>query len=68
MKVSYPGWKKDFNTEKEVANELSKYVCKSCRTRTEKLSSNPSVSDLLSTACGCVFDVEDHRKNKLKFT
>jgi hypothetical protein len=61
MKVSHPGWEKDFNTEQEVANELSKYVCRSCKLA-EELSDNPTIDDLLNTDCGCEFVVEDRRK------
>lgn len=71
IKISAPGWEKEFNTEDETRNELFKHVCGICQAgdkaynhegeliyESSPVDENSSVEDLLCTACGCEFDVE----------
>lgn len=57
-KLSSPGWDKEFDDEESLRNELVKYICNMCMEEDE-LFFNSSVNDLLATACGCEFWVEE---------
>lgn len=68
IKISAPGWEKDFDSEEEARDELYNYVCHMCRQGDEMVEygwdPNPideksSLEDMLSTPCGCEFDVEE---------
>ena len=70
IKLSAPGWEKEFDTEEEVKAELYSHICNLCRkgeiAETDEgefvlwdpVDENSSVGDMLWTACGCEFDVE----------
>lgn len=57
MKLSAPGWEKTFNSKKEARNELYKWICPQCKEE-EGIKDYSSLSEMLSTACGCEFDCE----------
>lgn len=56
-KLSAPGWKKVFETETEVRDELLKYVCFQCRCE-YGITDKSELGDVLRTACGCEFWVD----------
>ena len=65
IKVSAPGWEKDFNSEQELKEELFAHICSTCRSGFEcpeysedPVTINSELGDLLYTACGCEFMVE----------
>ena len=57
LKLSEPGWTKEFDTKLEVQQELYKYICFQCQCE-EAVTEISSIDDMLATACGCEFDVE----------
>ena len=61
IKLSSPGWVKQFNTKDEVKAELLEYICEGCLAG--GVDENSSIGELLWTACGCEFDVETNVKD-----
>ena len=72
MKCSAPGWDKEFPTKDEAIDELRKHVCGDCLRGSPgflddivDVETDGSViecrdaSALLSTPCGCEFDLEE---------
>ena len=64
IKLSKPGWISKNLTESEVKNILYSYICMECREGSSeygdpKVYSDSSISEMLSTACGCEFMVEE---------
>jgi hypothetical protein len=64
-KVSLPNvWTKTFPNERALIVELKDYICGTCMRGDEWPEDEPhppdpwSLRDLLSTSCGCEFDVE----------
>lgn len=57
-KLSAPGWEKEFGTKEATRLELSRYICVLCR-KVEHVTDDSSIEDMLSTACGCEFDVTE---------
>lgn len=51
-----PSWEKEFPTEQDAAVELRKWVCKGCLA---DIAHSHNINDLLGTACGCEFWLED---------
>jgi DNA-directed RNA polymerase subunit RPC12/RpoP len=62
-KMSGAGWTKHFNTEQEVFNELTRWVCSACKDDffDEYGVHIKHLDDLLCTSCGCEFMV-DHEE------
>ena len=70
-KVSSPGWGKEFQMEEELKAELYSWICKDCKEGYEEeyedelffkslpINIDSSLYEMLSTACGCEFRVED---------
>jgi hypothetical protein len=71
FKLSEPGWEKDYNTPEEARLELYNHICKICREgdkaydkegtlvyESDPVNEKSTIGELLSTACGCEFDVE----------
>lgn len=71
-KLSAPGWTKEFATEEEARVELFKHICGICCKgdkaynaegelvyESDPVDENSSLGDLLSTACGCEYMVDD---------
>lgn len=63
IKMSVPGWDKEFDDIDELRKELLSYICKMClegdtEFEIKPLSKDASIDELLATACGCEFDVE----------
>jgi hypothetical protein len=65
IKLSMPGWEKEFSTEDECKAELYNYICTLCCKGTEfreykvpPIDANSSLDAMLSSACGCEFMVE----------
>ena len=57
-KLSAPGWTKDFADKFETQAELYAHICGQCRTE-ENITEISSIGDMLATACGCEYDVEN---------
>lgn len=66
MKLSEPGWDKEFSSYPELNQELGKYLCRDCQKEViadcEDYGEGGTAEDMmtyqLSTACGCEFWVE----------
>ena len=73
IKLSSPGWEKEFATQKELVKELRQHICQSCMDGTDyfimadgdyredriREPADPNDMDsLLNTSCGCEFMVE----------
>jgi hypothetical protein len=64
IKRSYPGWISQNLPESEVKDLLYSQICLECREGSSeygdpKVFANSSISEMLSTACGCEFMVEE---------
>ena len=66
IKLSHPGWEKHFDSEQEAKVELFKYICNLCCRGDEfedykqyPVDENSSIGEMLGTACGCEFMVEE---------
>ena len=57
-KLSAPGWEKEYTDKVELQAELYKHICEQCRAE-EAVTEISSIYDMLNTACGCEFWVED---------
>lgn len=75
IKVSNPGWEKEFETEADARAELLKYICKVCLSGKEyysgELVQEPApnqnyIHDLLGTSCGCEFWYEPPQTEALE--
>ena len=58
IKMSAPGWSKDYSSRGPLKEELFKHICNQCRTE-EGIKESSSIDEMLGTACGCEFDVEE---------
>ena len=58
IKLSSPGWEKDFDNKVELQAELFKYICFQCQCE-EGLTEISDIGDLLASACGCEFMMEE---------
>lgn len=58
IKLSAPGWEKQFTSDSEAQPELYKYICFQCRCE-EGITEISDIDDMLGTACGAEFMVED---------
>ena len=70
IKRSDPGWEKEFQTEEELKAELYNWICKGCKEGCDEefdgfvhieppIDLTSSLDEMLSTACGCEFCVEE---------
>ena len=64
IKLSKPGWIKEKLTETEVKKLLYSHICQECREGSSEYGDPQvyeysSISEMLSTACGCEFIVEE---------
>lgn len=66
IKLSAPGWEKDFVNEADCKAELYKHICNLCRAGTEfeeypeaPVDENSTIDAMLSTACGCEYMIEE---------
>jgi len=71
IKVSDPGWEKEFQTEHDLKEELYTHLCAQCKEgykeefgaelfyEQERISMDSSLGEMLSTGCGCEFYVEE---------
>lgn len=57
FKLSSPGWTKQYPDDIELQADLYKHICKQCRAE-EGITEISDIGHMLSTACGCEFDVE----------
>lgn len=57
-KLSEPGWEKSYSDKFQLQAELYKCICSQCRCE-EGITEISSIDDMLSTACGCEYMVED---------
>lgn len=63
-KLSGEGWEKHFSNEEDLKAELFSHICPMCRDGFEYEGAKPvnagsSIWDMLSTACGCEYMVEN---------
>lgn len=71
IKLSEPGWIKTFTNEIDLRAELYKHICSHCREGelddqlllSEAVNENSSIDDMLSTSCGCEYQVEESNKH-----
>jgi hypothetical protein len=68
VKISSPGWIKEFDTEKELKAVLYSYICHMCRKGTSDgdyveppVNENSTLKEMLASPCGCEFDVEGNQ-------
>jgi hypothetical protein len=71
IKMSSPGWEREFQMEEELKAELYSWICKDCKEGYEdeyeddlifkslSINIDSSLYEMLSTACGCEFGIED---------
>lgn len=69
VKMSSPGWEKDFDNVADFKVELWKHICGMCREGyceeyevecpESALHENSLIADMFSTSCGCEFSYED---------
>lgn len=57
IKLSEPGWEFE-GTPQEVKEKLYYHICSYC-IRQEGIGEDSSIDQMLATACGCEFMVED---------
>ena len=57
IKMSAPGWERDFSDKFELQARLYSHICEQCRGE-EGLTEISDVEHMLASACGCEFDVE----------
>ena len=58
IKLSAPGWIKEFDTEEDCRVELNKHICSMC-VEEYSVTESSTLDDLLWTSCGCEYTVED---------
>lgn len=71
IKLSAPGWEKEFDTKDELRKELYSHICQTCRDgdkaydsdgnlvyEDEPVHERSSIGEMLFSPCGCEFDVE----------
>lgn len=66
FKMSAPGWTKDYDNEADLKSALYSHICNECRVGEkyedfvvwEPVNENSTFGQLLSTSCGCEYDVE----------
>lgn len=74
IKMSSPGWEKDFATEGELKAELYRHICGMCRRGLEDkyyydgeeivweeppITEDSPLGDMLASACGCEFFIDE---------
>jgi len=61
--MSEPGWELEFDNAADLKGKLWKHICTACAWLDEYdgpvLHENSLIDDMLNTACGCEFRVED---------
>lgn len=57
-KMSAPGWELDFYTEEEARVRLLTHICDQCRAE-DGITEDSPIGDMLGTACGCEFDIDN---------
>lgn len=66
-KLSAPEWVKEFDNDIDLKAELYSHICDSCRNGCaeddiviwEPVNEKSDIGDMLATACGCEYDVDD---------
>lgn len=71
-KLSAPGWTKEYDNDIDLKAELYSHICSSCRTGCKEkfddgdiwevwgpVTENSDICDMLATACGCEYDIEE---------
>lgn len=58
IKMSAPGWTKEYSSRVSLKEELYQHICSQCRAE-EGITPTSSIGDMLGTACGCEYMVED---------
>jgi hypothetical protein len=66
IKLSSPGWEKNFETVAEFKAELYKHICGMCRRGAEEyglpINERSLLVDMWDTACSCEYTFEDPDK------
>lgn len=57
LKLSEPGWTKEFDNKLDLQTQLYMCICRQCCAE-EAITEISPIEDMLATACGCEFDVE----------
>lgn len=58
IKLSTPGWEQDFVDKIQLQQKLYKHICNQCRCE-EAITEISDIADMLATACGCEFLLEE---------
>lgn len=71
-KLSAPGWTKEYDNDIDLKAELYSHICDSCRGGHieitdageswdiwDAVNEHSDVGDMLATACGCEYDIEE---------
>lgn len=58
IKMSAPGWDKEYDSEQDCRDELAKWVCRSC-IDDECDGREGDLYELLGTSCGAEFFLEE---------
>jgi hypothetical protein len=60
-KISKPGWEQDFYDKQRLQQKLYQHICEQCRCE-EGITPISDIADMLATACGCEFMLEDNNE------
>ena len=58
IKLSEPGWIREFESEEDLKAELYKCICVMCR-EGDGVTEDSTIDWMLWTACGCEYTVDD---------
>lgn len=77
IKLSMPGWEKEFETDDDLKKELYSHICNMCRTgekiydedgeliwHSDPVDELSSIDELLCTPCGCEYETENLNENQ----
>jgi hypothetical protein len=65
IKLSSPGWEKEFKSEIEARQELYSHICITCCMggyedfKHNPITINTSIDEMLGTPCGCEFAFQE---------
>lgn len=59
LKLSDPGWIKEYDNTLELKAELYTHICKDC-CDVDGISETSAIGNMLATSCGCEYDWEQN--------